>query len=242
MYILGIETTTPIMSIALSEDEKLLEEVSADCGQSQVVEIIPRIDNVLEKKNMDLSQIDLIGVDIGPGMFTGTRIGLTVAKTLSQVNSINIVGVTSLNVLAYQAMNFLYKSKNENIESDKFCIFPIINAKREEIYCSIFTFRKFSLKKIDKDKLLKIDKLEQKIIDLISNYNNIILCGNGVIEYKHISNKFKKEKEIIFFKDIIVPEANAINSLAFNKYLKGKVNDFIKLTPKYVRQFKPFRK
>ncbi|MCK4377578.1 MAG: tRNA (adenosine(37)-N6)-threonylcarbamoyltransferase complex dimerization subunit type 1 TsaB, partial [Actinomycetia bacterium] len=101
MYILGIDTTTSIMTIALSEDERILTESLVDCGQFHVVKIVTVIDEVLKKTDVDLSQIDLIGVDIGPGMYTGTRIGLALAKTLSQINSIDVVGITSVHALAF---------------------------------------------------------------------------------------------------------------------------------------------
>lgn len=242
MYILGIETTTPIMSIALSEDEKLLDEVSENCKNSQVVKIIQKIDHILKKNKLSLDQMDLIGVGIGPGIFTGTRIGLTVAKTFSQVNSIDIVGITSLHALAYQAMKLIYQLKNENIQNEELCILPLINAKREEVYCSFFTCRNSTLNKICEDELIKIDELEQKVFKLIGMYKKIVLCGNILIDYQFINSKFEKEEKVMILRDVIVPKANAINILAFQKYSKEVVDDYIKLNPKYVRKFKPFEK
>jgi len=242
MYILGIETTTPIMSIALSQDEKLLEEVSENCENSQVVKIIPKIDYILKKNKLSLDQIDLIGVDIGPGIFTGTRIGLTVVKTFSQVNSIDIVGITSLHALAYQAMKLIYQLKNENIQNEELCIFPLIDAKREEVYCSSFTCRNSLLNKICEAELIKIDELEQKVFKLIGMYKKIVLCGNILIDYPFINSKFEKEEKVTIFGNVIVPKANAINFLAFQKYNKGVVDNYTKLNPIYVRKFKPFGK
>jgi tRNA threonylcarbamoyladenosine biosynthesis protein TsaB len=246
MYILGIDTTTSIMTIALSEDESILIERSVDCGQFHVVKIITEIDKVFKKTKVDLSQIDLIGVDIGPGMYSGTRIGLALAKTLSQINLIDIIGITSVYALAFQASKKLnqlknkLQSKGEKIKRQKICISSLINANRGEAYSSFFASRKGYLEKIIKDELLTIDDLIQKIFELINIYKKVILCGNALIDYPQINNIFEKEKRVMLLKNIILPRASSINYLAFYKYKEGKVDDYKKLIPKYVRPFIPF--
>lgn len=246
MYILGIDTTTSIMTIALSEDERILTESLVDCGQFHVVKIVTVIDEVLKKTDVDLSQIDLIGVDIGPGMYTGTRIGLALAKTLSQINSIDVVGITSVHALAFQASKKLnqlkneLQSKGERIQGQKFCISSLINAKRGEVYSSFFAFGKSYLEKIKKDELLTIDDLIHKIFELINIYKKVVLCGDALIDYPQISSIFEKEKKVMLLKNIILPRASSINYLAFYRYKEGKVDHYIQLIPRYVRPFIPF--
>src|SRR4030043_2361682 len=100
MYILGIDSTTGRVSIAVNSDQQLLSKVEYGKNQKYMVSIISLIDKALKKVNVSPDFVDLFAVNIGPGDFTGTRIGISVAKTLAWVGNKPIYGIGSLDVVA----------------------------------------------------------------------------------------------------------------------------------------------
>ncbi|MCG2789758.1 MAG: tRNA (adenosine(37)-N6)-threonylcarbamoyltransferase complex dimerization subunit type 1 TsaB, partial [Actinomycetia bacterium] len=100
MYILGIDSGTGRVSVAVNRDQQLLSKVEYGKNQRYMVSIISLIDKALKKASISLDLVDLFAVNIGPGDFTGTRIGMSVAKTLAWVGSKPIFGIGSLNITA----------------------------------------------------------------------------------------------------------------------------------------------
>ncbi|GFP23616.1 tRNA threonylcarbamoyladenosine biosynthesis protein TsaB [Candidatus Hakubella thermalkaliphila] len=115
MYILGVDTTTELLSIALSEDLQLIDAVELDCSQSHAELLFPQLDHLLKKWHLEMGDIGLLVVDIGPGMFTGTRVGVVAQKTMAIVLGIPLVGLTSLEILASQVEDKCKVSSQEAI-------------------------------------------------------------------------------------------------------------------------------
>lgn len=105
MMVLGLETSAHLSSVALAEGDRVLAEFSWDGkgpAASGLRRIISVIDMVLSGRGLALQDVDGLGVGIGPGSWTGVRIGVTVAKTLALATGKPLCGVTSLEALAHQ--------------------------------------------------------------------------------------------------------------------------------------------
>lgn len=85
MKILSIETAGSICAVALSEDDKLIKEEILDDGNTHSVKLMPLLDKLLKETNTQISDIDLFACDIGPGSFTGIRIGVSTVKAFLDV-------------------------------------------------------------------------------------------------------------------------------------------------------------
>lgn len=127
--ILGIDTVTKIGGLAVVEDGTILRETTIDTHLRHNAKIIPSLDNLL--KSIGISNIDAVAVDIGPGSFTGIRVGLACAKGLVQPDGKRLIGVCSLEALACRAIE---KGISEGI---KFLV-PVIDAKRGMFYSAIY--------------------------------------------------------------------------------------------------------
>jgi tRNA threonylcarbamoyl adenosine modification protein YeaZ len=142
MYILGIDSSTGRISVAVNSGRQLLSKVEYDKNQRYMVSIISLIDKALKKAGISLDVVDLFAVNIGPGDFTGTRIGISVSKTLAWVISKPICGVGSLDVTA---LGIFFKNFNKIqkllAEGKQIIIAPVLDVKRNEVYFSFYKIK-----------------------------------------------------------------------------------------------------
>ena len=103
MMMLAVETTAAIASVALLKDGALLAEREADAGKKHAETLLPLIDTLLEENDVTIAQIDLFAVDVGPGSFTGVRIGVSLVNALAFAAGKQVVAVDSLETLALSA-------------------------------------------------------------------------------------------------------------------------------------------
>ncbi|MDO8494265.1 MAG: tRNA (adenosine(37)-N6)-threonylcarbamoyltransferase complex dimerization subunit type 1 TsaB, partial [Deltaproteobacteria bacterium] len=126
MKILAFDTTTRQGSVALAEDDLLIAEEVENFEITHTERLLPSIDRMLRKAGWQFSDVEGLAVSIGPGSFTGLRIGLAAAKAFALANQIPLVGVSSLLALACNAL-----------PTEK-PIVPILDAKRGEVYAAVY--------------------------------------------------------------------------------------------------------
>lgn len=126
MRILGITTSSKTCSVAIIEDEKVIGEKIISDTKTHSEILIPLISQLLSETNINLSSFDYLACDIGPGSFTGIRIGISTIKAFSEITSIPICAVSSLEGLAAQ------------IDSSVGTIVSLIDARNNQAYCGIF--------------------------------------------------------------------------------------------------------
>ena len=105
MKILAVDTSSKLCSVAILEDTNLIKKLELDNGLTHSETLMPLIQQILKECNLTLNNIDLLVSDIGPGSFTGIRIGVASCKAFSDSLNIPCVGISSLEVLAYNIKN-----------------------------------------------------------------------------------------------------------------------------------------
>ena len=125
MKVLSIETSSKICSVAILEDKNLVKKIELNNGLTHSETLMPLIKQILEETNLTLSQMDLLVCDIGPGSFTGIRIGVATVKAFSDSLDIPSVGISSLEGLAY------------SIKTDGI-ICSMIDCKNDNCYYAIY--------------------------------------------------------------------------------------------------------
>ena len=198
MRYLYIDTSSSYLYTAIVENEKLLSEIKEEFGQSLSEVALPKIASMFEKTNLEAKDINKIIVVVGPGSFTGIRIGITIAKVYSWSLEIPITTITSLEAMALS-------SDEEKIHV------PIINARRGYVYTAIYDQE---YNELLKPQHMKLEDLQEKL--------------NTIGEYEYISNdEFKDitniklynpnlEKIVNYFKDKENVNPHAVNP----EYLK----------------------
>ena len=126
MIVLGIETSTPQSSVAIGDGERTLVSLEITAGRAQREAVIPALEHILRWADLDVSQIAGVAVGIGPGLFTGLRVGVETGKALAQVLHVPIVALASLDVLAFQ------------VHQTRRLIAAAIDARREEVFYALY--------------------------------------------------------------------------------------------------------
>ena len=99
MITLGIDTATELVSVALVDGEKVLAASESQSDRRHAEDLTPMLQFVVQRAGIAFSEIDAVAVDVGPGLFTGMRVGIAAAQALAQVLSVPLVGVDSLEAL-----------------------------------------------------------------------------------------------------------------------------------------------
>jgi tRNA threonylcarbamoyladenosine biosynthesis protein TsaB len=144
--ILAVDTSTGQLNVAVVEDECERVDISLNAGQTHSKHLMPMIDTALKLIGLDISMIDGFAVTIGPGSFTGLRIGLSAVKGLASALDKPVAGVSCLEALAYPWCGF------------PFLICALLDARKKEVYSSLYRFDDGFLLKIGEEKVLSIEK------------------------------------------------------------------------------------
>lgn len=228
MRVIGIETATSEGSVAIVSSSGLMAECSWSIGNSHSEEIFFSLDKVLKKTGINLNKIDGLSVSLGPGSFTGIRIGITVARTLGQVLNKPVVGIPTLDSLAY------------NVSGGDYLICPILDALRNEVYTALYIFSGKKGKKLQKLTDYCIFKIEDLVDNFLKPYSarfsKIIFLGPAVKLHDQLIKKKLAQKAIITPVNQLYPRGKTIAQLGLDALLNKKGQKWYKILPLYIRR------
>lgn len=216
MKILAIDTSSEICSTAILEDEKLIDQNNLENGKTHSENLMPLIDELLKRNNLSVNEIDLFACSVGPGSFTGIRIGVASIKPMAEVLNKGVASVTSLEALA----------RNIETSNSNATIVSLIDARNSQVYCGIFN-NKYELKENYIADDINI------VIESLKKYENIILVGNGAILHKEI---LENNINILEFSKNNKQSAESIGKIAYQKYLKNDICTADTINPIYLRK------
>ena len=207
MLILAITTSSKTCSVALLEDNKVLIELNIENEKTHSENLMPLIDKAFKETGKNVSDVNLISCDIGPGSFTGIRIGIATCKAIAEVNQIPICSSSSLEGLSY------------NVSSSTIC--SLIDARNNQVYCGIFNNDHELLEEYMADDINEVKKVLEK-------YDDIHYVGDGSILHKSILNgTFSNDNAI---------HASNIGICGYYKFKKGQVKTASTINPMYLRK------
>ena len=211
MLILGIEAATRVASAAVVSDEKILAEISQEARLTHSETLLPQIEQVL--KIAGAEKVDAVAVSLGPGSFTGLRIGLATAKALAYAWQIKILGVPTLQAIAY------------HFPASSATVLPMLDAQKNRAYVQAFRAG------------APVSKLEVKSIDEIVTSagkidGEVFLCGDVLGKIKAALPPNVKIAPI----NLRMPRA--VNVALCGKALldAGEISNVMNLEPLYVRR------
>ena len=171
-YILCIETSTEICSVALAHGDKCVALKECNTNNSHAKNMIPFVEEVLQQATIDKKQLDAIAVGVGPGSYTGLRIGVSTAKGLAYTLGIPVIAISTLETIAEPFLKLADHCR------------PMIDARRMEVFTALYD---------NKGQLL--EEPNAKIIDEecfaeeLTNFKTIF-CGNGAAKCENLLGKF----------------------------------------------------
>lgn len=218
MRILSVDTATKSCSVAIIDQESLLAEVTFITEQTHAKHLMELINTVIALSGVAVSDLDGYAVTQGPGSFTGMRIGISVVKGLSTASDKPIVGVSTLDVLAFQST------------FDTYLICSILDARRGEVYFSRYRIEEDILKK-------EIDEQVSPPGEAVDGINEACLfIGNGAELYRDvIVDKLGKLAHFApVFQNTI--RASNVGYLSIARFEKNDTDDTVTFAPKYIRK------
>jgi tRNA threonylcarbamoyladenosine biosynthesis protein TsaB len=219
--ILNIDTATDIAHISLSKSGEILDSITNNDQREHGSFLQPSIQKLLKNNSITIASLDAVAISVGPGSYTGLRVGMASAKGICFALQKPLIAINSLEIIACAAV--LENSHKYDLSNTLIC--PMIDARRMEVFTALYN-----------QKLEKILEPQAMIIDPSSfeNYllmNKILFAGNGAKKWELICNN-----DNALFAQI------PINPLAMNKlsFIKYENNDFVDLAysePSYLKEF-----
>jgi len=189
MLVLAIDTSTKVGSVALFDEKKgLLAELLVNVKTNHSDTIMNAIDYIMNLSDVEVDELDRVAVTLGPGSFTGIRIGIAIAKALVFGKKIEIVAMNTLDLLASEI-------------SEKTYIMPLIDAKKERAYYSFYE------KNEGIDRLIQYKDGELK--EFLEEYKDkkIVFTGDGSHNYKNLIVDIMGDNASFLNRSRIVPRA-----------------------------------
>lgn len=133
---LALDTSTSSLAVAVMENETLLREINASGERNHSVHMHPVIARAVEEAGLTIQEVEGIAVGVGPGSYTGVRMAVSAAKTLSWANRIPVAGVSSLHALAWGGLESGLQGRHGREET--FWVIPLLDARRGQAYTALF--------------------------------------------------------------------------------------------------------
>lgn len=218
--ILNIETSGKICSVAISKDGAIEYQLEDHEGMRHAEVLAPFVEKCMEELKRKEDKLDAVAVSIGPGSYTGLRIGLSLAKGVAFSQDIPLIGVSTLQILAVKAMFRSFDFTGEEL------LVPMIDARRMEVFTGVYDF---ALNEVETPgpKILDEDSWKELL-----ETKKMIFIGDGS----------DKAKEVIKIPNAVwipglVPVARDMLALSEKYYREGKLIDIAYSTPEYLKEY-----
>lgn len=220
MLVLGIETSTPEASVAIGSEQGIVASAVVARGASHSEFLLPAISFCLDQSGLGFRNLGGLAVGLGPGLFTGMRVGVATAKALAQTLSVPIVGMPSLDLLAYGKR---YSSKT---------ICAVIDARRGEVFSAFYRPSPGGIQRMSK---YKVEKPGQLAIGIASRPEEVLLVGNGAHLYRSLFDDLGTVAEVASMNHAF-PSARDLVELGLPRLFREEFDSPYDLVPLYLRQ------
>ncbi len=214
-YILCLETATTNCSVALANKGVILaakEDYNHTYSHAERLHLF--IEDVMKEAGIGLSDLDAVAVSKGPGSYTGLRIGVSAAKGLCYALGIPLISIGTLRSLAHQ------------IESKNGFIVPMIDARRMEVYASVFSHAYQEVRQT------KAEIVSETSFEEYLNQDIVYFIGNGVSKFSEICS----HKNANFIQNKL-PSANEMTMISYEKFAIKDFEDVSYFEPYYLKDF-----
>lgn len=171
VIILGIETATAQVGCALGGVEGVFASFHAARGRRHAETLVPAIEFVCDTAQVALDEIGVVAVDIGPGLFTGLRVGIATAKAMASALRVPVIGLSSLDLLAHQ------------VRHSPRLIVPVIDGKRGEVFSATYRHVQGGVQRLSEPRVGTAADLAN---ELRAHREEALLVGDGALRYADV--------------------------------------------------------
>jgi tRNA threonylcarbamoyladenosine biosynthesis protein TsaB len=220
LLVLGIETSTPQTAVALGTEQGIIAGTVLSMGRPGDETVMPSITHLLRWSEVPLSALGGIAVGLGPGLFTGMRVGIATGKTLAQVLSVPVVGLASLDVVAF------------SVRYSRRSICAVIDAKRGEVF---YAFYRPVPGGVTRENEFEVAPPGHLAAELEARPEDVLLVGNGALVYRRQLEEAGNHVEFASAA-YSFPAATALVELAIPRLAREEFDRLYDLQPFYVRK------
>lgn len=217
MLVLGVETSSMQGGVALVGEGGLVSEYTLNVEATHSERLLPTIDRMLRDAGLGLEVLAGIAVSIGPGSFTGLRIGLSTVKGLAYATGLPVVGVPTLEALAWSVP----------FAGCQVC--PVLDARKQEVYAALFRYRNSALERIMEDAALPPEVLCGKI------RRPTLFLGDGLGAYGDLFRRLLGERMLVPPLASRGSRPACVAELGRQRLLRGERDPADSLVPRYLR-------
>ncbi|MGI5879901.1 MAG: tRNA (adenosine(37)-N6)-threonylcarbamoyltransferase complex dimerization subunit type 1 TsaB [Syntrophomonadaceae bacterium] len=225
MNILAIDSATPVAGVALVDENKVIGEEWVNYKKTHSQTLMPMVDQVLSRCDCTVADLQAIAVTIGPGSFTGLRIGLAAAKGLALAGGKPLIAISTLEVLAH---NFCYSS----------CLVgALLDARKQEVYAAFYNVENAYPQILGEEIACPPSAVTAMARNIMTKYHKdkLILLGDGVKPYEQYFMQEFADNLLPVPIQHKLPRAACLGSLAVQKYINREFEDVFSLCPVYLR-------
>jgi len=217
MLVLGVETSTMQGGVALVGEGGLVSEYTLNVEATHSERLLPAIERILRDAGLGLEALAGIAVSIGPGSFTGLRIGLSTVKGLAYATGLPVVGVPTLEAMAW-TLPFAGRQ-----------VCPVLDARKQEVYAALFRYRNGTLQRIMEDAALSPEALCSKI------HRPTLFLGDGLGAYGDLFRRLLGDRMLVPPLASRGSRPACVAELGRQRLLRGERDPADSLVPRYLR-------
>ena len=224
MHLLAIDTATRRVGVAIGCESGLLGSIELGGAGTEgpprhAEQLAPAIEYLCAETRVSLEQIAAIAVGVGPGMFTGLRVGVTTAKVLAQALRVPVISVPSLDLIAYP------------LRHASALVVPVVDARRHEVYYAIYRPLPGGLQRVSEYELATADDVAA---ELQSRGEEAIVAGDGAARFRSIFSELDRVE--LAGPSYAVPSLSALVELAAGCYEREQFVPASEVVPMYLRR------
>jgi len=219
MHVLAFDTATDVVTVAIGRDGEPLGALRLASGREHAERLVPAIRTLVADTGVGLDRLAAIAVGIGPGRFTGLRVGVTTAKVMAQALRIPVVGIGTLDLVAYP----LHHARRD--------VVAVVDARRKEVFWARYRTVPGGLERVGTE---AVDPPHEVVAELQAAGTEVLLAGDGVDRYREVF-------AAVDHAELVGPEFSAPSALALLELAAGRLEreEFVtpaELTPVYLRE------
>lgn len=220
MLVLGIETSTPQASVAIGSEQGVVASAMVSRGANYNEFLLPAIRFCLEGSRLGYRNLGAVAVSLGPGLFSGMRVGVATAKAIAQTLSLPVVGMASLDLVAYEVR---YAPKT---------ICAVLDARRNEVFHAFYRASPGGIQRMTE---YRVEKPGQLAIGIASRPEEVLLVGNGALLYREMFEELGSVAEVGTMSHAF-PNARSLVELSLPRLFREDFDSPYDLKPLYLRQ------
>jgi tRNA threonylcarbamoyladenosine biosynthesis protein TsaB len=220
VLVLGIETSTPQASVAIGSEQGVVASALIARGHSYNEFLLPAIRFCLDETDLGFRNLRGVAVSLGPGLYTGMRVGVATAKALAQALSVPIVGMASLDLLAYSVR---HTSKT---------ICAVLDARRNEVFNSFYRSSPGGIQRMSD---YRVERPERLAVGIASRSEGVLMVGNGALLYRDLFEDIGTTVEVGTMSHAF-PDARSLVELALPRMMREDFDSLYGIKPLYLRQ------